>query len=166
MSTVLAGVFAKAYILSTGTRATWGAVSATTGCHEGAAPSSLAELDLIRSADITHSDDQGDASSRKSPYKLGIPTQIVASVDLEIPWNPTDANFILLRNAKFLRKSVACVFLDQDKTVVGAQGLWADWMISDFNPSQPDDKEIMLKVKLIPTASAVPPEWISVTSGS
>jgi hypothetical protein len=160
-----AGIDAKTYILTTGTRATWGTVSATTGAHEGAAPASLTEIDVIRNVDFSVTDSDGDGSMRRSKFKLYIPTQMDAPVSMDVLYVPTDPQFILLRNAKFTRKVISLAILDGDKATTGTQGLWGDFYVSEFSPPQPIDKEIVCKITVKLTPSTVAPEWVQVTGG-
>jgi hypothetical protein len=58
--------------------------------------------------------------------------------------------------------SVALAGLDGDKATVGSQGFWADMEVMEFTREELITKEMIAKVKVSPTASAVPPQWVEV----
>jgi hypothetical protein len=58
--------------------------------------------------------------------------------------------------------SVALAILDGPSTTAGSQGLWADFEVMEFTREEPIEKEMLAKVKVAPTASAVPPQWVEV----
>ena len=156
------GLECKGYYLSSGTRASWG--TATNGITSGAAPASLTEAKVIKNVTLTLSSSEADVSSRASIWKLVRKALRDASAELEIPWNPTDAVFIALETAFMDPASagIAMAFLDGDKATTGSQGLWADFDVTEFTREEPLEGAVMAKVKLVPTSSAVPPEWVKV----
>jgi hypothetical protein len=40
--------------------------------------------------------------------------------------------------------------------------VWADFAVMEFTREENEDKEQVAKIKLAPTLSAVPPEWVAV----
>jgi len=156
------GFQCKAYYLST-TRAAW-AGSATNGVFVGAAPGGLNEMTSVRNATVTIDNGEADVSTRGSEgFELTAQALFKWSVDLEIPWDPTDASFAALFGAYLQRQSIPVVMLDDDKTTAGAQGPWADWAVMKFSRDENLDKEVIAQVTLKPTQSAVPPQWVKVS---
>ncbi len=161
-ATIFLGLEGKTYIQTTGARATWTA-SPTNGVYLGAAPGSLSEMAIIRNVTLGLSGGEADVSTRASIYKLMRKSLRTVEVDLEIPWQPGDANFKLLLQS-YLQNGVpvALAVLDGDKATSGSQGLWADFEVFEFTRDENQEKEMIAKVKVKPTASAVPPEWVQV----
>jgi hypothetical protein len=160
MSTVSVGLQGKAYILTSGTRASWG--SATGNLYSGAAPGSLAELNCIADATLNADVGEADVSARASLSKLTALSLEEVSVDFKIPWNAADANFVLLRNARVNRTNVAVACLDGPDTASGSFGFWADWVVTKFVREEPLTGTMVANVTLKPTPSAVPPQWVVV----
>jgi len=155
------GFNCHAYYLS-GTRAAWSG-SATNGIYVGAAPGGIIELSSIRNATATIDNGEADVSTRASKgFELSAQALFKWSVDIEIPWDPTDASFTALLGAYLQRQSLAAVFLDGDKATSGSQGPWADWAVMKFVRDENLDKEVIAQVTLKPTQSAVPPQWVKV----
>src|SRR5689334_2309523 len=134
------GVTCKAYYLSSGTRATWGA--ATNGIHMGAAPGALTEMTVVRNVTLNTTTSEGDGSSRASLTKLTLLALEEADIDLDMLWNTGDPVFQKLLQTKASRGTIAIALLDQDKATSGAIGYWADFVITEFTREEPIDKEV------------------------
>lgn len=158
MSVVL-GLECKAYRLTSGTRATWGAADGN-GIHTGSAPASLSEVTVAKNVTVTLGAAEADVSSRASIYKLIRKALRDLSIDLEMPWTPSDGAFAALQASYILGTSIAMAFLDGDKSTSGSQGPWADWEVTEFTREEPIEGAAMAKVKIKPTSSAVAPEWV------
>jgi len=158
MSTVTVGLQGVVCIASSG-RATWAATPAA-NIYSGTAPAGLTAMNVVRNVNMTLNANKADVSSRASLWKLTAMALQEASIDIDIPWTPADSGFQALRNAFFNRTSVALAILDGPSATSGSQGLWADFVVTDFPREEPIDKEMLLKVKIEPTASAVPPQWV------
>jgi hypothetical protein len=155
------GINCQLSYLATGTRATWGA--ATNGIHSGAAPGALTEFASVRSVTLSLPDGEADVTMRSGKgWKLTAQALTEAELEIEVPWNPTDAGFQKFLQAKLQRQSIACAALDGDKATALSQGLWADFAVMEFSREEPEDKEAVAKIKLKPTASTVAPEWVQV----
>ncbi len=157
------GLECKGYYLSTGTRASWGSTSG--GITTGAAPANLVEAKVIKNVTLTLSASEADVSSRASIWKLVRKALRDMSPELEIPWNPTDPVFVALLSVYMDPASagIAMVFLDGADTITGSQGPWADFDVTEFTREEPLEGAVMAKVKLVPTSSTVPPEWVQVS---
>lgn len=83
------------------------------------------------------------------------------TVSFEMRWLPGDTAFTIMQSAWLLRTTVGMVFLDQAKTVNGAQGIAANWSIS-FSLNQPVKGMQTANVQL---SIAQYPDWVT-SSGS
>jgi len=160
MTSISLGVNCEVSYLATGTRAAW-AGSPTNGIYVGAPPS-LTAIQIVRNATVTSSAAQADFSSRYSTFKLSGKALREASLDFEIPWAPADTGFLALLGAHAGNTPIALAALDGPHTVAGHIGVWADWDVMEFNRDENIDKEVVAKVKLVPTATTanVPPQWV------
>lgn len=163
------GAFAKAYFLSTGTRATWGAVSATTGLHTGSAPASLTEMTSIADVTVNEPDGSVDATTRANApskgYAYGL-DDIAPSIKLM--YSNTDPGYAAILKARATRTSIAIALLDGDKSVAGTCGYWGDWIVGDITKNEDLDTPQAVTVALKPaaTSTVTPVERVAVGSGS
>jgi hypothetical protein len=155
------GLEGVVYLLS-GTRATWSGSPNEDGIYSGAPPEGLSNVNVVRNVTLNLSASQADVSSRASVWKLLRKALKDGSVDFEIPWTPGDDNFQALLASYVNDSSVALAILDGPSTTAGSQGLWADFEVMEFTREEPIEKEMLAKVKVAPTASAVPPQWVEV----
>ena len=162
----LLGRNAKAYALTSGTRATWGA--ATDGIHSGAAPSNLTEIDQVKGdLKATLAGTEADITVRASNgYKLTAKAMKDVTVDFDLMYDSTNTIYQFLLKAWLNDTVIGVAVLDGDKATVGTQGFWADWVIVKFDKNEPIGDAQTVSVSLKPTLSAVPPEWVTVASGS
>ena len=158
------GFDAALYRLTTGTRATWGAADSS-GIHGGAAPANLSEITNV-TGDCTLNADSTDVdtSTRASDWKLAAQGMHEGSYEFTMIDDSTDADLAAIKAAHFLRKSIAIAILDDEKTVIGADGLWADFAVIGFTRGEPLNDKLTIKVTIKPTRSAVAPEWVKITS--
>ncbi|MEI8197014.1 MAG: hypothetical protein WCI73_14035 [Phycisphaerae bacterium] len=157
------GIKAKAYILSTGTRATWGTADSN-GIHGGTAPASLSEMSNISDLTLNLTKGEADATTRAANgWKVILSALKEGSIEFEMNWEPTDTNFAFLFNAWLNDTTVAVAALDQASSVSGAQGLWADFVVTGFTKKEPLQEVQKVSVTIKPAASAVAPEWVKVT---
>lgn len=148
---------------TTSARTFWtAATTSPAGIAVGACPQTLTPMNVVRNVNMTNSFAKADGSSRASNYKLVLQALAELGAEIDIPWTPTDPGFQALRNAAFGRYSIALAILDGSNATSGSQGIWADFAVTDFPRDEPIDKEMMSKVKVEPTPSAVPPTWVIV----
>ena len=162
MTFIQIGINGIAYRLSSGSRASWGTTAG--GITTGAAPSNLVAMPIVRSVNLGLSTGEANGTTRATTWELSLPALFKNELEFEIPWQPTDAGFMALQTAFFGRTSIALAVLDGDKATIGSQGIWADYMVADFPREEPEDKEMLSKVKLKPTVSAHGPEWVQVNT--
>lgn len=158
--TVIVGLQGRVYVTSA-TRVTWAATPAN-NIYTGAAPQSLTVMNVVRNVNLETTASEADVSSRASLWKLIAMALQDASVELEVPWTPSDSGFQLLRNAFFGRSSIALAILDGDVAASGSEGLWADFVVTKFPREEPLENAMMSKVTVKPAATLVPPQWVQV----
>lgn len=150
------GMKAKLYRLSTGTRAAW----PSTG-----APATLVELSNVKDVTLNLETGEADVTTRaNNGWKATIATLKEGSVEFEMIWDPTDAGFTAMKDAYFNNTPVALAILDGAKDEEGAQGLWADFSVTNLTREEPLEDAIKAKVTVKPTYSAIPPAWVTVAA--
>lgn len=161
MGQLALGIYGVVSYLALGsTRATWG--SLTNGEYVGAGPA-LLPFTSVRSATLNITDGEANATTRAAaPWKLTGQALSDADIDIECLWIPGDAAQKAFLQAKLTRVSIAVALLDMAQATSGASGIWADFAVMDYTREEPEDKEMTLKIKLKPTLSNVPPEWVAV----
>lgn len=159
------GVNAKAYRLTTGSRATWGAADAN-GLHAGAAPSNLDELININGDVMINMPDgsvemilRGGGGFKAHDYGID-------DFEIKLPflWDETDTDILALMKAKLTRTTLAIAVLSGSKATAGIIGVWADWIITGPSFNQPIANEQAIEFTLKPAKTSVPPEWVIVTA--
>ncbi len=154
----------KAYYLSTGSRATWGALSGTTGRNTGAAPANLTEIPSAKDITLPGERMAATQSDRGSDYETGDTGAKQGNVTLAINHRGTDTARAALEAAFLLNTPIAVAILNGDKATSGVKGLWADWKVVKFQESQPEKDHVTYEVELMPYSEAtVPPEFVQVT---
>jgi hypothetical protein len=157
------GVNCKLYYLSTGTRASWGSLSAGTGITSGTAPSNLSEITNVKDVTLSIDNSLADISTRKSRFKVSKAAQVECSLEFDMPFDPSDTATVAIAKAHRLGGTIAVVaFFSGDKSTATSQGVWADWAVESGGFDQPLDKDETIKVKLVPGESSVAPEWVEV----
>jgi|SRR5579871_464643 len=152
------GIQAELSYLSTGTRSTWGAL--VNGINTGSAPS-LTAFNSARDVTLNLTSGEADVTTRGGGgWKLTAQALWDCSIEIESPWNPSDAGFSKFLGCHLTRTPIACAVLDGPHGTSGSQGVWADFAVMEFTREENEDKEQVAKIKLVPTLSAVAPEWV------
>src|SRR4051812_27026069 len=104
------GLSAKMYRLSTGTRATWGAVNSTTGIHEGvAAPSSLDEVTNVKDLSLNLEKSEADVSTRgNNGWRARLAALKDGGVEFGMIWDPSDTDCVAFLTAWLKGTNIAC----------------------------------------------------------
>lgn len=155
---------AKMYFLSTGTRVTWGTADSD-GIHEGAAPSSLTELDNVRDVSLNLEVGEADVTTRgNNGWRAFEPTLKDGGVEFEMIHDPADAGYAALLGAWLNGTTIALAVLDGDKATADVTGLWADFKVMNFSKTEPLEEGQKVSVTVKPGKSDVAPEWVRVTA--
>jgi len=148
------GMQAKLYRLSTGLRGAW---------PVSGAPANLLELGNVKDVTLNLETGEADVTTRaNNGWKATIATLKEGSLEFEAIWDTSDAGFGALKDAYFNNTPIAMAILDGAKDVVGSQGLWADFSVTNLTREEPLEDAIKAKVTLKPTYSAIPPAWVTV----
>lgn len=157
-----AGFTARAYVLTTGTRATWG--TATNGFATGAAPASLTELTVVKDLTIPIDATGANVTTRGSGgWEITLPTLFKLAIDLEVMWDAADAGVAALMKAFLTRTVIPVALLDGDKAGSGVVGVWADYVVTKWEKGEQLAEGQTAKFTIAPGPSAVPPEVVKVT---
>jgi len=150
------GMNARLYRLSTGVRAAW---------PVSGAPANLVELSNVTDVTLNLETGEADVTTRaNNGWKATIATLKEGSLEFESIWDPSDAGFSALKDAYFNNTAIALAVLDGPKDVVGSQGLWADFSVTNLTREEPLEDAIKAKVTVKPTYSAIPPAWVTVAA--
>jgi hypothetical protein len=154
MSAAKLGFAAKAYRLTTGSRAAWPA---------SGAPSNLTEVSNVRDVGISLEKGEADTTTRATTgWEVVTGTLKKGPLEFEMVYDPSDSHMTALLTAFLTNITVAMAFLDADKVTVGTQGIWADWEVLKFEKMEPLNGAQMVKVGIKPGYSAIPPAWVTV----
>lgn len=154
------GFEGKIYRQTSGTRAAWPGT--------GAAPN-LDEVPNVRDVVLNMSKSEADVTTRAANgWRQTAAALKDASVEFEMVYDPADADFVALQTAFMAStasaQTIALAILDGTSTVTGTQGLWADFMITGMEKSEPLEGAMVVRFTAKPTYSAVAPAWISVVA--
>lgn len=150
------GMLAKVYRLTSGVRAAW---------PSSGAPANLVEIGNVKDLTLNLETGEADVTTRQnSGWKATIATLKEGSIEFEMLWDPSDGGFAAMKDAYFNNSSIALVILDGSKDVVGSEGLWADFSVTNLTREEPLSEAISAKVTVKPTYSAVPPQWVTVAA--
>jgi predicted secreted protein len=84
------------------------------------------------------------------------------SVEFEMVYDGTDAEFQALRDAFLNGTTVEVAVLDGDVTTTGTQGLRATMSVINFSRNEPLEEALTVSVTVKPAPAANPPEWMTV----
>lgn len=150
------GMNCKLYRQTTGTRAAWPA--------SGAAPN-LDEVGNVRDATINLETGEADTTTRgNNGWRSTEATLKDGSVEFEMVWDNSDADFTAIKDAYFNSTTIALAALTGVSTTAGVQGLWADFSITNFSQTQGLEDAVVVSVTAKPAFSAVATEWVTVAT--
>lgn len=164
MPTIPLGLSGNVYY-TTQARTTWAATPSANGFYQAStAPQSVGNLSIIRNVDLVLKDSEADGTVRSSGgWKYSMNALREASLEMEIPWQPSDSGFQALQTAYLGRQTIAMVALDGSIATSGSQGPWADWTIIEFPRSEPIEKEMLSKVVVkLGVPPVYPPQWVQI----
>lgn len=107
--------------------------------------------------------DEIDASARDSgDWEEVVSSMKKGAINFTMRWKKSDAAFIELRDAWLNGTAIALLFLDDLKTVVGAEGLDADFTVLKFSRKEELRGMVTVDVSVKPTPSTRAPTWYTV----
>lgn len=102
---------------------------------------------------------EADVSTRASRFKMFLESLIDATVEWESVWDPSDTTLTALRTAFLAGNAVALAIMDDLVATSGAQGLQADFIITQFGRNEPLADGMMVPITAKPAYSTTPPAW-------
>lgn len=149
------GLDCKTYRQTSGTRAAWPAT--------GAAPN-LDEIVNVKSETLSSEKTTADVTTRGAlGWRQKVAALKDASIDIEMVYDTTDADFTAMQTAYLDNSVIALAFLDGESDVVGTKGLWADFMVTKMGMPRELEGAVVVTFTVEITYSAVAPEWVTVT---
>ncbi len=106
-----------------------------------------------------------DVSTRGSGgWRATVPTLKDASVDFQMVWDTSDANFTLLKTAFLTNTSVNMAVMDGPIATTGTQGFVAQMIVSKFTRNEALEEALTVDVTVKPTYyPGDPPQWLVVS---
>ena len=109
---------------------------------------------------------EADVTTRAAKgWRLKIGTLKEASIEFEMLWDVSDPSFSAVKNAFFINALIGILALDGPITVVGNEGLMTDASVLSLTRDEKLEDAITAKVKLVPTCSVQPPQWVRTAAG-
>ncbi len=119
-------------------------------------------VELLNVKDLTLNLEAGEAdvtTRGNAGWRATIASLKDGSIEFDMVWDTTDANFTAIRTAFFAGTNVEFAVMDGDIETTGSQGLRAEMAITGFSRSEALEEAMMVNVNAKPTYSANPPEW-------
>ena len=121
------------------------------------------EVPGVKDVSIAIATGSGDASTRAMlPWKIDVVTLLEASVELDMPYDPTDAQYQAFRTAFLARTAIECAVMHGPIATPGSEGLHAAFAVTKFDRSESLTEPMVVKMSLKPTWAANVPEWLVV----
>jgi len=129
----------------------------------GVSAHTWAEIDIIADVTVNQSRNKGTVKNRAAGTEKYLAGLKVRSIDLEVTHEPTNALWIVLKNAFENATVIGVAAMDKAINVSGAVGLHMDVIITEWTQSQPLEDSSNWKCKLEPAArSAYEPAHVTI----
>lgn len=102
---------------------------------------------------------QADVTIRGSTFKTYIAGMLDATVEFEMVWDSSDADFTAIQTAFLAKTLVAMSFLDGAAATTGKQGFVANFAVTNFSRNEPLEEAVTVSVTLKPSTFA---QWYTV----
>lgn len=129
------------------------ATLATVATNAGMAAKTWIEVSNIR--DLTQNLETGEAdvtTRANSGWHQTLATLKDGSLEFEMVWDTTDANFATFRTAWLYSQEIAVAAMSGDITVNGEEGLAGNFTVTNFTRGEPLDDAIKVNVTLKPSS--------------
>ena len=133
-----------------------------TGLPQTTAPADIAEFGNVRNVRQNFEISKADVTTRDgNGWRQFAPTISNGGLEFETIWDPDDADTTaLIVDAAIARASVWAVALD--KSTVGGQGLYADYVVTDFSRNEDLEEALVMNVTMEPARGTLAPAWETV----
>jgi predicted secreted protein len=156
------GLNGKVYRLTTGSRASWGTVTA--GVATAAAPSNLDEITAVRDLTLNLEKGEADVTTRgNSGWRALLGTLKDASLEFDTVWDGADADQVALLASFNVGSVIAIAVLDGDKATSGTQGFWADFEVMGVAKGEELEEGQKVTWTIKPALTSVAPQWVKVS---
>ena len=121
--------------------------------------------ELANTRDVTLNLEAGEAdvtTRANNGWRATVATLKDGSIEFEMVWDTTDANFTALQQAFFNNTPLEFAVMDGAITTSGSQGLRATMSITNFSRNEALEEAIMVSVTAKPTYAANAPEWMTI----
>jgi hypothetical protein len=160
------GLAAKAYLLTSGTRASWGTADSD-GFNSGAAPANLSEMTNLQDLSIPFTKGEANVTTRgNNGFRATLGTLKDLAVDLNFVHDNSDTLQIALMKAWINNTNVAVALLDGDKATVGSRGVWADFTVTGYRKEEALEEGQLAIFTIKTTLTSVAPQHVKVTAGT
>ena len=106
---------------------------------------------------------EADVTTRSnSGWRATVATLKDGSIEFEMVWDTTDANFTAIQQGFFNNTPVEFAIMDGAIATAGSQGLRATMSITNFSRSEALEEAIMVSVTAKPTYAANAPSWMTI----
>ena len=124
----------------------------------------LIEMDNVKDVTLNLTTGEADVTTRaNSGWRATASTLKECTVDFEMLWKTADAGFVFIRDAFLTSDQVRLAVLTDAWWEVGAEGVIADFSITQFNRSEPleDGIKVAVTAKLaaVSTEGSVDDGW-------
>ncbi len=118
--------------------------------YQGAAGADIAtvtEMDNVKDVTLSLEAGEYDHTTRGSQGWQEIDATIrQCSSEFEMPWKPSDAGFVAVKNAFLTGGKVRLAILTGDKDVSGNEGMFGDFCVTSFTRNEPLEEGITASV--------------------
>jgi len=123
----------------------------TTPLAGGPNGASWSEVDKARDVTLNLEAGEADVTARdNSGWRASQQALKDASIELEMVWDPSDAQCEAIRDAFLNSSALAVAVMDGDVTTVGTEGFVADCEVINFTRSEPLEEAVTHSVTLKP----------------
>ena len=106
---------------------------------------------------------EADVTTRSnSGWRATVATLKDGSIEFEMVWDTSDANFTAIQQAFFNNTPLEFAVMDGAIATAGSQGLRATMSITNFSRNEALEEAIMVSVTAKPTYAANAPQWMTI----
>jgi hypothetical protein len=123
-------------------------------------------LDNLKNLTLNLESGEADVTTRgANGWRLKIATLKEASIEGDLLYDTADVGCAAIRNAYFGNLLIGILALDGPMTEVGNEGLRCDASVLSFTRDESLEEALAAKIKIGPTYSASPPQWVRTAAG-
>lgn len=124
-----------------------------------------AEIEDAQDVTLTLEASEAEITRRGSGWRATLQAIKDASVEFDLVYDPTDTEFIAIREAFFDRETIEMAVMDGPIATAGSQGLRATMSVLNFSRNEPLEEALTVSVTVKPAPAANDPEWKTISGG-